>query len=226
MTSPHYTFTSVRANLWIVRVLDALETPMTAVQLAATLHKSKVGVLDYLRHLMAEPRRVYIADYAKSTRGHSPVYALGSLPDAEPPKRKSHSEKYAALIADAEAYAAHLARRRESARLRAGPRVVSTPIPARIKAFLEDHPRSTAREIAERLGVGRETTMQTLQRLRRAGIVRLWTPDRKRRAVHWQLKVMPEMSDSPVRHVQRAWTPTPVKAQNPFSALFMGGAHA
>ena len=80
------------------RILDALsEKPMTVWQLADGLFMSPSSVFKYLKRMRTgEPRTVHVQDFEPAPGRPRPIYAAGSLPDAQPKKprrvRKSRAK--------------------------------------------------------------------------------------------------------------------------------------
>lgn len=84
------TFDSANSIYTIERILAALKTPKTYAQLMAELFITQRSLCRYLSHLRANPnRRVFVKKYLLINHRHSPVFALGSKPDAIMPKQSS-----------------------------------------------------------------------------------------------------------------------------------------
>lgn len=84
------TFTDPRSLLKIDRLLSLLSNaPMSKQELAVAGAVSPSGATMYMRHLMSNPKRVYIIRWERRNGRSAPVYAVGDLPNAREPKRLS-----------------------------------------------------------------------------------------------------------------------------------------
>lgn len=72
-------------------ILKSLQSgPMSTTDLSAKLGLSRTSIACYLKGLMANPRRVRIIDYRSATGmgAKSPLYAIGTGPDAPNPNKR------------------------------------------------------------------------------------------------------------------------------------------
>lgn len=91
----NHTFDSSNTRHNVARMLEALATPMTYLELEAKLHMSHRSVQLYLWHLRNEPRRVRISGYRMIDSRWQKVFGLGSGPDAPAPKKQSEKKRNA-----------------------------------------------------------------------------------------------------------------------------------
>lgn len=87
------TFASDRAKVKLVRIEAALTgTSMTSRKLCDVVFMSPSLVKQYLKHLMVEPKRVYITSWAHWGKGRAAaIYTAGNKQDT--PERTSARDK-------------------------------------------------------------------------------------------------------------------------------------
>ena len=80
----------------MIEIVETLTTtgPMTSKQIGERLYMSKSAVSRYLKKLK-DKKMIYISDYQRCVQGghHSPIYAIGDAPYAEPPPRSTKPRK-------------------------------------------------------------------------------------------------------------------------------------
>jgi hypothetical protein len=99
----------------LARVLKALKTPQTTMQLALVLNFSQSRARVYIHELRAtKPKRAYIKDWQDPGKqgDWAPVYALGNRPDKRKPKI-TRADRYCKDRANDEKYERILAQRRK-----------------------------------------------------------------------------------------------------------------
>lgn len=97
----NHTFDSSNTRHNVARMLAALETPMTYLELEARMHMSHRSVHLYLQHLRTSPRRARVCDYRLIDGRWHKVFGLGDAPDVAQPKNqceKKRNAKYRAKI--------------------------------------------------------------------------------------------------------------------------------
>lgn len=96
MTSrANHTFDSSNTRYNLARMLAALETPMTYVELETLLHMSHRSVHFYVNYLRTNPRRVRVSGFKLVNSRWHKVIALGDAPDAKQPKKQCEKKRNA-----------------------------------------------------------------------------------------------------------------------------------
>lgn len=173
-----YHFTSTRGQMRVARVLKSLEAgPLRSAEIAKLVFCDVSLVLAVIKHLKAEPQRVFIFDYPVIDGQKVPLYALGSEPDAVR-TRRTKQEHYAIRRADPEKHAKTLAQdraRRRAARaaLPASEklrdrRVYDPPLDQQILTLLEV-PGYTMSQMAAKLDANPRSIQTAIRKLRKEG---------------------------------------------------------
>ena len=103
-------------------MLYALRSPLTALEIADSLHMSQTLARKYIRHLH-KSGKVHIAKYVLHENTYVAYYIKGAGIDAEICKltvKERRQQTYARLVADPERYDRHLARKRAMDRISRG----------------------------------------------------------------------------------------------------------
>lgn len=198
-TTYPYHFKSTRGQKRVERVLKALEAgPLRATTIAERVYCDPSFVRAVIRHLKAEPRRVYIYEYNVIDGQKVPFYALGDKPDA-PRTRRTSQENYAARWADEEKYKAYREAERDRRRAirEALPacenirdrRIYNPPLDQQIMALLEV-PGYTMSEMAKRLDANLRSIQTAMRKLRLAGKAQRATNGTKKEW-QWELRTKP-----------------------------------
>lgn len=209
-----FNFKSQRAKIRIDRILAILEREqLTVRELAARLHSSKSAINHYIKHLHAEPKRIFIAGYAPGSQRGIALYTKGDQEDA-PYQKKSKGQYWQEVKADPERLAAtHAVQARVRAKKRGREHLLrqckkyDPPLLEQVKKYVEMWPGSTTRQIAERIDATFGGVKQAVSELKRSGI--LTFEKRTREGAFWELA-----SRKKVRHA-----PVVVKPQGIFAAL-------
>ena len=94
-----YTLEKAASNAKMMRMLELLETPRSAIELAESLACAKRTANAYLAMLRAVKGTVRIGGWRRNAYGEpSPLYVLGSTPDAERPRAYTDRQKHARYI--------------------------------------------------------------------------------------------------------------------------------
>lgn len=148
-----YKFDTPHTLATIEKLLALLEVkPRTRDELQVALGLSKPAMRNYLGHLMAEPRHVYIKRWAPTTGNLAPVYAKGRRKDAKRPIRPSMKERqvlrWQKIKADPDKHKHYLHRHRVGAavrRLRSNPQTwLSALMPGPVGAKPRELPNRRA----------------------------------------------------------------------------------
>lgn len=94
MRVENHSFVTKKAQAKIAQVLEAVaSTPMTRDELQCLLGISKPTMRRYITHLCAEPRRIYVSAWRRTTGQPAPVYSAGDRCDKKPPRPMTRTER-------------------------------------------------------------------------------------------------------------------------------------
>lgn len=202
------TFTSVRAQMKIARMLDSLKDgALTRADLAKASYMSNSAANLYIAYLKSEPRRIHIASWV----GNAPAYALGDQKDVKFPKYT----KRQLYLRNKKKYPEKHEQKKERARQkywkeRDASKLVGIdrrqpPLVVQIEKYVIVNRHKTTGEVAKALDAKPNSVSTILKRLASEGKVRSITTGTTRLRWESAIHALPPALNIP--------------KQNPFSAL-------
>lgn len=213
--------TTAHAQRRIARILEVLKDgPITARELADSIHCSHSLATLYLRKLMEKPRRVRIADHDIVCARVVPMYGLGDTPDRKyvamtPGEhwfrlQQERPERYLATLEKKRQWYRDMRAKLPPEQVKKRRKVFARPLDDLIIESLERRAGRTVEQIAGELNASKRTVERKILVMRGEGLIRrVAGPFHSREPWRW------EVPDNPAPTVIRR----PVPKQSIFSAL-------